>query len=352
MQRFTIPKVATHLKNEIQYKLDHKTKPIGSLGALEEWAMKIAMVQHSLTPVLNQPVVLTVAADHKITEEGVSPCPVEITWQQVHNFLKGGGGIGLFSRLYEMDLWVADAGVDYNFEPHPKLIDVKVKKGSGNFAQTHAMSLQECEQAISNGRKMVDRFHANGTNIIAFGEMGIGNTTPATALLAVFAGVSVDEVVGPGSGLNKNEVLHKANVIKRAIKKHGVSDDPIENLARFGGLEIATIAGAMLQAAVNQMCIICDGFITTSALLVAHAINPEVLHYSFFSHQSNEQGHRKMVEFMGGKAMLELELRLGEGTGAVLAYSLLKGAVAVLSDMTSFEEAGITDTTHITFEDQ
>lgn len=345
--QFNIPDIALHLKNDIQHKLDNKAKPVGSLGRLESMALQIGMIQHSLTPVLANPVMLTVASDHKITEEGVSPCPVDITWQQVHNFLAGGGGIGLLSRVYGMDLWVADAGVDFDFKPHPKLIDVKVKKGSANFSKTHAMTKDECLQALKNGADIVDRFYKNGTNIIGFGEMGIGNTTPASALLSIFTNLPVAECVGPGAGLQPDGVLHKQKVIEQAIIKHGISTDPIENLARFGGFEIATIAGAMLQAAANQMVIITDGFITTSALLTAQAINPKVMDYAFFSHQSEEQGHKKMIDYLGGKAILELGLRLGEGTGAAVAFSVIKGAVAVLSEMTSFDEGKVTNTSHI-----
>lgn len=344
---FTIPSIATHLKNEIQNKLDNKAKPVGSLGKLEQMALKIACIQHTLTPKLTKPVMLTVAADHGITAEGVSPCPTEITWQQVNNFLIGGGGIGLFCKLYDIDHWVADAGVNFDFKPHPKLIDVKIKKGTANFAQAPAMTMEECNQAIENGRKIVRNFHKNGSNIIGFGEMGIGNTTPASALLSIFANKPVSKCVGPGSGLQPEGVLHKQNIIEKALKKHGVSKNPIENLARFGGFEIATITGAMLEAAAKQMVIITDGFITTSALLTAHAINPKVIEYAFFSHQSKEIGHKLMMDFLHGEPILDLDLRLGEGTGAALAYPILKGAVAVLSEMTSFEQSQVTNTTHI-----
>lgn len=343
----SIPEIALHLKEKLQYKLDNKAKPVGSFGKLEDIALRIGMIQHSLSPKLSKPVMLTVASDHKITEEGVSPCPVEITWQQVINFLNGDGGIGVFSALYGMDLYVADAGVNYDFKPHPKLIDVKVKKGSANFLHEPAMTIQECKTAIENGRAIVNSFHKNGTNTIGFGEMGIGNTTPASALLSIFCNISVSESVGPGAGLDKNGVSNKAKIIEQAINKHGISNNPIENLATFGGLEIATITGAMLQAAQNKMVIITDGFITTSALLVAHAINPEVLNYVFFSHKSQEQGHVKMINYLNGDAILDLNLRLGEGTGAALAYSIIKGAVAVLSDMGSFEESKVTNTSHI-----
>ena len=345
--KIDIPAFEPALIPQIQHKLDNKAKPVGSLGRLESLALQVALIQNTLTPELKNPVMLTVAADHGITAEGVSACPVEITWQQVHNFLEGGGGIGLLAGIYGLDLWVVDAGVNYQFKPHPKLIDAKVAYGSENFLKQPAMSLENCVKAIENGRRIVRRFHDAGTNVIGFGEMGIGNTTPASALLAIFSGFPVDECVGPGAGLNSDGVRHKAKVITAAIEKHGIAESPIENLARFGGYEIATIAGGMLEAAACRMVILVDGFITTSALLVAQAINPRVVDYCVFSHESDEQGHRKMLKFMQASAVLQLGLRLGEGTGSAIVYSVLKGAVAVLTEMTSFEQAQVTNTSHI-----
>ncbi len=332
------------LEEQIQYKIDQKAKPVGSLGQMEEIARQVGLIQGTLTPELRKPVMLTIASDHKICEEGVSPCPVEITWQQCLNFLNGGGGIGLFSKVYGFDLRVVDAGVDFDFKPHPKLIDAKVRKGTRNFLHEPAMTMEECLQAMNNGRKIVVDVAKEGTNVLGFGEMGIGNTSPASALLSVYTGLDIEQAVGPGSGLTPEGVVNKAQVLKNAIARHGVSDDPIENLARFGGLEIATIAGAMLEAASRRMLIITDGFITTSALLVAHAINPLVVDYAFFSHQSKEQGHEKMVAYLGGEPILDLGFRLGEGTGSAVAYSLIKGAVAMLNEMTSFDEAAIYNT--------
>jgi len=345
--KIDIPTFDAQLIPQLQRKLDGKAKPVGSLGRLESLALQIGLIQNTLTPTLKNPVMLTVAADHGITAEGVSACPVEITWQQVHNFLAGGGGIGLLARIYGMDLWVVDAGVNYRFAPHPKLIDAKVAYGSENFLQQPAMSVENCSRALENGRSIVRRFHASGTNVIGFGEMGIGNTTPASALLSVFTDLPVEECVGPGAGLDSTGVKHKAKVIQAAIDKHGISESAIENLARFGGYEIATIAGGMLEAAACRMVILVDGFITTSALLVARAINPLVLDYCVFSHESDEQGHRKMLDFLGVSAVLKLGLRLGEGTGSAILYSVLRGAVAVLSEMTSFEDARVTNTSHI-----
>lgn len=343
----TISLVDQKLRTELQHKLDNKAKPVGSLGQLEEIALQVGLIQNTLTPELHKPVMLTVASDHKVTDEGVSTCPVEITWQQCLNFLDGGGGIGLLTRHYGLDLWVVDAGVDYDFQPHPKLIDAKIRKGSRNFLYEPAMTMEECQQALQNGCDIVRKFSDEGSNVIGFGEMGIGNTTPASALMSVYCNIPVDDCVGPGAGLSKDGVNHKAEVIKAAMDKHGVSEDAIENLARFGGLEIATIAGGMLEAAAQKMIIIVDGFITTSALLAAHAINKNVLDYCLFSHQSEEQGHKKMVDFLGGNPILNLDLRLGEGTGSAVAYSIMQGAVAVLNEMTTFEEGKVYNTSEV-----
>ena len=344
LENLNIEPLHRELEEQLQYKIDQKAKPIGSLGQMEEIALQIGLIQGSMSPKLTKPVMLTVAADHCICEEGVSPCPIEITWQQCLNFLNGGGGIGLFASEYGMDLKVVDAGVNYDFKPHPKLIDAKIRKGTRNFLKEPAMTLKECLQAITNGRRIIAQLADEESNVIGFGEMGIGNTSPASALLSVYTGLSIEKSVGPGSGLSKDGVKHKAKVIKEAIEKHGISDDPIENLARFGGLEIATIAGGMLEAAARRMVIITDGFITTSALLAAHAINPRVVDYAFFSHQSQEQGHKYMVDFMKGHPILDLGFRLGEGTGAAVAYSIIKGSVAMFNKMTSFDEAAIYNT--------
>ncbi len=350
IDRINIPEISQELCDEIQQKLDNKAKPVGSLGKLEALAMRVAMIQNTLTPEFSNPVMLTVAADHGITAEGVSACPTEITWQQVLNFLNGGGGIGLFSRLYGLDLWVVDAGVNFDFPDHPKLINAKVANGSNNFLYEPAMSLQQCMKAFNNGREIVANFHEQGTNIIGFGEMGIGNTTPASALMSILCGIPVAECVGPGAGLDGDGVSHKARVIEQAICKQGISGSVFDVLARFGGYEIATIAGGMMEAAVRQMIILVDGFITTSAMLVAQAMDRQVRDYSIFSHVSNEQGHRKMLEYLAADPLLDFDLRLGEGTGAAMAYPILQGAVAVLSKMTSFEEAQVVNTSHIRIE--
>jgi len=232
---FNIPKINITLQQQLQHKLDNKAKPVGSLGQLEQLALRVGLMQNTLSPELKRPVMLTVAADHGITAEGVSACPVEITWQQVHNFLAGGGGIGLLSRVYRMDLWVVDAGVNYSFKPHPKLIDAKVAFGSHNFRHQPAMSIENCGKAFNNGREIVRRFAEQGSNVIGFGEMGIGNTTPASALMSIICHLPVEECVGPGAGLNSEGVQHKTRVIQEAIDKHGIAESPFGNLALLGG---------------------------------------------------------------------------------------------------------------------
>ena len=337
------------LKKALQHKLDKKTKPIGSLGQMEHIAMQVGLIQQTLNPKLTKPVMLTVASDHWITDEGVSPVTTDITWQQVLNFIDGGGGIGLFCDVYGFDLYVVDAGVNYDFPAHPKLIDKKIRKGSRNFLHEHAMTLEECNLAMQNGRYVVRSFAEKGSNVVGFGEMGIGNSSPATALLSVFTGTPVKKCTGPGCGLTPDGVSNKARVLVQAIEKHGVADKPEENLARFGGLEIAMIAGGMLEAAAQKMLIVVDGFITTSAFMAAYEICPTIKDYAVFAHASKENGHKLMLEHMDAEAIMDLDLRLGEGTGAAVAYPIIQGSVEMLNRMTAFEETKVEDTTHVKY---
>jgi len=345
MINFKIDPICTDLDDKIKYKIDHKTKPLGSLGKLEKIAFQVAKIQKTLQPKLSKPHIVVVGSDHNICEEGVSPCPQEITWQQMINFSQGGGGIGLLAKQYNIELSIVDAGVDYDFNESTSIINAKVKKGSGNFLKGSAMTRKECIQAIENGAKIVADIHKKGCNVIAFGEMGIGNTSPASILLSLYAEIPLKECVGAGSGLNTDGIKHKFKVLNTAIENNLTSNDPIDILSQFGGLEIATITGGMLKAAELNMLIINDGFIITSALLAAHAINNNVIDYVIHSHESKEGGHSLMINFLKGNPILDLDLRLGEGTGAALAYPIIEGAIAMINDMTSFEEADITDTT-------
>lgn len=345
--KLTISPLSNVLTEALVAKIDNKTKPVGSLGLLERIALQVGRIQNTLTPEIKHPVMFTVAADHGITDEGVSPCPTDITWQQCLNFLHDGGGINVFTRHAGMDFYLVDAGVKFTFEPHPKFIDAKVRFGSRNFAKEPALTRAECQQAIRNGGEIVEKVFNEGCNTVGFGEMGIGNTSPASVLLSIFAKLPMDECVGAGSGLDKFGVGHKLHVLKAAVEKHGIPTDPIDVLATYGGLEIATIAGGMLKAAELGMVILVDGYITTSALLAAHAINPYVVDYCIFGHQSMEPGHKKMIDFLGGEAVLKLDMRLGEGTGAALSLHIVEASLKFLNEMASFEMASVTSTTHI-----
>ena len=350
--KFNIQPLSNALNKALQTKIDHKTKPVGSLGQLERIALQVGRIQNTLSPVLSKPTLVVVGADHGITAEGVSPCPVEITWQQMLNFAGGGGGCALFARQYGMELKVVDAGCDYDFDSCSGIIDRKIRKGTRNFLFEPAMTREECEKSLRNGADFVAELHQKGTNVIAFGEMGIGNTSPASVLMSKYCNLPMETCVGPGSGLKSAGVANKISILKQAMKNVPVSDDPLDILAAFGGLEIAFITGGMLKAAELGMLIINDGFIITSSLLAAHAIQNNVLDYCIFSHRSKEGGHKYMVDYLNGDPVLDLDLRLGEGTGAAIAYSIVEGAVTMLNEMSSFDESGVSDTTHIRMEEE
>jgi len=335
------PIAEKELDKVLQYNIDQKTKPLGSLGTLETLAKQIGLIQQTTDVKLCNPTMLTVAADHEIISEGFGSAPAEVTWQQVLNFLNGGGAIGAFCKQVGMKLKVADAGVNHDFEAHPDLYQVKVRKGTRNFLHEPAMTEDECMKAIENGREIVRDIAKGGCNIIGFGEMGIGNTSPASALLSAFTGIAMEKCVGYGAGINDEMLKLKTETLKAAMAKHGVSADPFENLCRFGGLEIATIAGGMLEAAALRMVILVDGFITSSAFMVAHELNKTVKDYAIFAHASQEQGHKAMVDYMDVEPLLDMKLRLGEGTGAALALPIVQTAVAMLRNMTSFTEAKV-----------
>lgn len=343
MQEFSIKAVNTTLDEQIKHKIDFKTKPIGSLGKLEEIAFKVCQIQQTLTPKLTQPALLVCAGDHGITEEGVSPFPQEVTHQMVLNFLSGGAAINVFCRQNNIQLLIADTGVNHDFEPSEQLLNRKVRKGTRNFAKEPAMTLPECQSALANGAEIIANLHSKGSNVIGFGEMGIGNTTAATALLCKLAHILPEEASGAGTGLNSEGIAHKAAVIKKALNLHQQITAPTEILATFGGYEIATICGGMLKAAELGMIILVDGFIATSALVAAVAINAQVKEFCLYTHQSNEQGHRLMLKHLQANPILDMGLRLGEGTGAALAYPLIQSAVNFMNEMNSFEDAGVSN---------
>jgi nicotinate-nucleotide--dimethylbenzimidazole phosphoribosyltransferase len=329
------------MRADLQRIIDLKTKPPGSLGQLETLARQMGMIQRATQPSITRPAMIVFAADHGIANAGVSPYPQAVTAQMVLNFLAGGAAINAFSRVAGLELEVVNAGVAHAFEPHERLVDIPLGKGTRNFAQEPAMTRDEALAAMRAGAERVRHHAALGTNVIGFGEMGIANTSSAACLMSRLCGVPIDDCVGRGTGLDNAGLVKKRNVLAAALAHHPVSNDPLDVLATFGGFEIAMMTGAYLAAAEARMTIVVDGFIATSALLVADAFAPAVRDYCVFAHASNETGHRRMLDHFGAVPLLALDLRLGEGTGAALAMPLLRAAVAFVNEMASFESAGV-----------
>jgi nicotinate-nucleotide--dimethylbenzimidazole phosphoribosyltransferase len=315
----------------------NKTKPPGSLGLLEVLAKQIGLIQKTTNLCLSQPAIIVFAGDHGVTAEGISAYPQSVTWQMVENFLAGGAAINVFARQNGCALHIVDAGVNHDFGPREGLIDRKVARGTHNFAQRPAMSAAQCAQAMQHGAELAASLSGN---VLGFGEMGIGNTTAATAIMHAITGLPVEQCTGAGTGLSTEGILHKQHVVRQAVIRHA-AQSPLEILATFGGFEIAMMAGAMLAAAERRMVLLIDGFIVTSALLVAARLQPAILDYCVFSHCSNEHGHGLMLSHLGARPLLNLGLRLGEGTGCALALPLLHAAVNFVREMATFESAAV-----------
>lgn len=332
------------MQEQLQHKINTKTKPLGALGTLETIALKIGILQNTTSPKLSKPTLLVFAGDHGVVaNHPVSPFPQEVTSQMVFNFLQGGAAINVFCKQHNIDLKVVDAGVNFDFENTPNLIHAKINNGTNDYTQTKAMSIADCEKAIEAGKELVTKQFSQGTNIIGFGEMGIGNTSAAALLMSAYTKLPLATCVGKGTGLDTQGVNTKLEILSKAQKLHPKQQDALATLATFGGYEIAMMTGAFLQAAALNMVILVDGFIVTSALLAAHAMNPDVLENCIFSHCSNEQGHRKMLDFLKVDAVLNLGLRLGEGTGAALVYPIIQSSVNFLNEMASFESAEVSN---------
>lgn len=343
MQTFQITPIHNDaLQAALVQRINQKTKPLGALGRLESLAMQLGLVQQTEHPVLQQPTMLVFAGDHGIVAEGVSPYPQAVTAQMVLNFLNGGAAINVFARQHGFDLHVVDSGVNAVLQPHPMLIDAKLGMGTANFLHQPAMTAAQCTEAIRTGAEIARDVVMQGTNVLALGEMGIGNTSSASCLMSVLCGLPMHQCVGRGTGLSDKGLQHKLSVLTSSLQHHHVSgDDPLQVLAVFGGFEIAMMVGALLAAAEARATILIDGFIATSALLVAAKLYPQVVDYCVFAHCSDESGHRMMLDHLKAQPLLHLALRLGEGTGAVLAYPLLQSSVAFLHEMASFDSAGV-----------
>jgi len=334
-----IPSIAdAALAARLQSLIDHKTKPLGSLGRLETLAVRIGLILGSEAPVLQAPQMLVCAADHGLAARGVSAFPSDVTWQMVHNFVTGGAAVSVLARQQGLGLTVVDCGVRHDFAPYPGLVVRKIAPGTQDASTGPAMTAVQCEGAIANGRDIV---RALPGNALLLGEMGIGNTSSASLLLARLTDTDVAECTGPGTGLDAAGVARKVAVLREALAANADAREPLQALAALGGFEIATLVGAVLQAAAERRVIVVDGFITSVAVLVAARLAPAVLERCVFAHRSSEQGHDRLLATLDAQPLLDLGLRLGEGSGAALAWPLLVSACAVLREMASFEGAGV-----------
>lgn len=336
-----IPSLNQNARASISARIDQKTKPPGALGQLESLALQIALIQQTDTIAIKQPLMLVFAGDHGIADEGVSIAPSSVTQQMVKNFLAGGAAINCFCRSNNLPLKVVDAGIKYEIIPQPDgLINQRIAAGTANFSQQPAMSRAQAEQALALGAELARGEIANGCDLLAFGEMGIGNSSAAAAILAAISGASAAECVGLGTGINAAQLAKKIALVEQALAR--ITDpSPINVLAEVGGFEIAQICGAMLATAAEQRIILVDGFIATAAALLAVQLQPNVRDYMIFAHQSEEAGHQLMLKLLSAQPLLNLGLRLGEGTGAALALPLLRAAVSFYNEMATFESAGV-----------
>ena len=347
MRNFLISPVSSTIDDDLKKKIDGKTKPPGSLGRLETLALQCGKIQNSLNPEIINPTIMVFAGDHGIAEEGVSPYPQEVTSQMVVNFLNGGAAINVFCRQNNISLHVVDAGVKTDLPQGNELINANIGRGTKNFCKGAAMSLDECERAIEKGAELSRTVPVSTCNVIGFGEMGIGNTSSAAALTQRFTGIPLEDCVGKGTGLDDSRLEHKQNTIRRALEKHAEIKEPQAVLSTFGGFEIAMMVGAMLESAVLKRIILVDGFIASAAFLAASRIVPEIKQYAVFTHESDEQGHAEILKYLQVKPLISLGMRLGEGTGAAVAFPILQSAVSFLNQMASFESASVSGRTDV-----
>ncbi|WP_295951590.1 nicotinate-nucleotide--dimethylbenzimidazole phosphoribosyltransferase [Rhodoferax sp.] len=326
------------LRQVLQTKLDQKTKPLGSLGGLEALALQLGEILGTDAPQLVQPQLVVFAGDHGLAARGVSAYPSDVTWQMVENFLAGGACVSVLARQHGIALTVVDCGVRHDFAPRAGFLDYKIAYGTADSLNEAAMSAAECERAIAQGRAIVKSLPGN---VLLLGEMGIGNTSAASLLMARLTGLPIADCTGVGTGLDDAGLQRKVAVLIQVLERHAAVHDPLHALEVFGGFEMATMLGAVLQAAEERRVVVVDGFITTAVVMVAHALQPLVLQRCVFAHRSGEHGHSLMLHHLGAQPLLDVGLRLGEGSGAALAWPLLQSACLVLAEMASFASAGV-----------
>ncbi len=386
MNTFHISPLDRSLQPDIQAKIDNLNKPLGSLGTLESLALQICLVQQTLSPVLRHPCHLLLGGDHGIEREGVSATPREVTWQQMVNFTRGGGGVNMFCRQHGFHLRIVDMGVDHDLSPfYPApgrlpavspsapayplpILNRKIAPGTHNFLHGPAMTDEEFSRAIDAGAALADDCHREGSNIICIGEMGAANTSPSSIWMSLLCDIPLDECIGAGSGLNDEAIVHKRDVLRQALdnflkwkeesgkgkEESGKGKEESGKwkeesgkwkeaaLSYFGGFEMVGAIGAMLRAAELRMLIMVDGFIMTACALAAVHLHPACRGYMIFGHCGDESGHRRMLQFLNAQPLLTLGLRLGEGTGALCAYPIIDSAVRMINEMNNFQDARIT----------
>ena len=345
MKPFNIQSVDQTIKPKIQAKIDNLNKPKGSLGRLEQLAMQICLIQQSLEPSLAHPCHLLLGGDHGIEREGVSVSPREVTWQQMINFTRGGGGVNMFCRQHGFKLRIVDVGVDYDLSGIDGIIHRKIARGTRNFLYEPAMSEAEFNQAIQIGCDLVDDCIAEGCRVLSIGEMGIGNTSPSSIWMHLFTSIPLADCIGAGAGLDTPGIRHKYEVLSKALANYQSPPhhpSPITPLAYFGGYEMIAAIGAMLKAAEKHLVILVDGFIMTACAMAAILLYPAAQDYMIFTHCGDESGHKMMLDTIGAEPLLHLGLRLGEGTGALCAFPIVDSAVRMINEMNNFDNAKIT----------
>ena len=355
MSTFIAPAIAniedSELRQQLQQIIDLKTKPLGALGRLETLALQIGLIQGTTAPQIKQPQIRVFAADHGLAVHGTSAFPSAVTAQMVLNFLQGGAAINVLARQHNIELKVVDAGVATDFDPahfesnphlknYPQLLDYKVRHGSRDALTEAAMTDEECLRALNNGMEVAKQLEGN---LLIVGEMGIGNTSAASLLLARLGQLPIGNCIGRGTGLDDAGLLRKEQILTQVLQRHEDAITPFAALAALGGLEIAMMVGALIQAASQRQILLIDGFIATIALLVAEHLAPGVRQYAVFAHHSAEPGHEHLLQLLHATPLLHLHMRLGEGSGAALAYPLLQSACAIMNEMASFSDAGISE---------
>jgi len=332
------------IAQKTQERLDNLTKPLGSLGRLEELAKQISGITEKDSPILKNKVIFTFAGDHGVTEEKISPFPQEVTAQMVYNFLNGGAGINVLAKHIGAKVVVADLGVVSDLKPHPELIIKKISYGTKNMAQGPAMTRNDAIKAIEAGIEIFETSYKQGLDIAGTGDMGIGNTTPSSAITACLTKTPVEDITGKGAGLDDQGLQNKIRIIKKALEINKPNpQDALDVLAKVGGFEIGGLAGVILAAASHKVPVVIDGFISGAAALIAYHLESKTKEYMIASHCSVEKGHKIILDYIGLKPLFNLDLKLGEGTGAALGINLAEAAIKILTEMATFESAKVSN---------